>query len=165
MRVALYPGTFDPFTHGHLDLVRRASGLVDHLVVAVVHSAPRAVFSGKERVEMARTVLRDAKIDPAQVQVAAFDGLVVEAARAHDARILIRGVRGAADLDYELRMAFANTHLAPEVETVYLPPSPETIRISGSLVREVAALGGDVSHWVHPMVAGALATRLGKGSA
>ena len=160
--VALFPGTFDPFTHGHLDLVRRGAMLVDRLVVAVVGTSSRAVFAADERVELARRVLADAKLVPPQVTVEPFDGLVVEAARAVGARILLRGVRGATDVDYELRMAFANRDLADDVETVFLPPSPETLRISGSLVREVAQLGGDVGRWVHPLVAEALRTRLGK---
>lgn len=160
--VALYPGTFDPFTHGHLDLVRRGATLVDRLVVAVVESSRRAVFTLDERMEMARRVLDDAGLEEPTVRVASFDGLVVEAARAQGARILLRGVRGAADLDYELRMAFANRDLADEVETVFLPPSPETIRVSGSLVREVATLGGSVDRWVHPHVAKALQQRLGR---
>ena len=159
---ALFAGTFDPFTHGHLDLVRRGAQLVDHLVVAVVDKSARALLDSKERVRLARAVLDEAGLVAPRVTIALFDGLVVEVARAHNARILIRGVRGAADLDYEMRMAFANQDLASDVETVFLPPSPETIRISGSLVREVAALGGDVRRWVHPLVADALEKRLGR---
>lgn len=160
---ALYPGTFDPFTHGHLDLVRRARRLVGRLVVAVAQEAPRAAFDADTRVRLARAVLDAEGLPGPEITVRPFAGLVVDAAREEQATLLIRGVRGAMDLDYELRMAFANRDLAPGIETTFLPPSPETIRVSGSLVREVARLGGDVSRWVHPAVAQALADRFAQG--
>jgi pantetheine-phosphate adenylyltransferase len=149
---ALFPGSFDPLTLGHLDIVRRAARLFPRVVVAVARRGKAARFSVEERVAF----VEQAVADLPGVSVAAFDGLVVEAARRHGARALVRGVRGFQDWDFEMQMAFANREMHPELDTVFLPPSPGMTNVSSSLVREVAALGGDVSAWVPPHVAAAL---------
>jgi pantetheine-phosphate adenylyltransferase len=156
-RTALFPGTFDPVTHGHVDLVRRGRALFDEVVVAVVADTTRATLGIEQRLALLREVLAEGGLDEAGgVRVVPFHGLVVEAARAHGAACLLRGIRGALDWEYEMRMAYANRELAAEVDTVFLPPSPGLGQISGSLVREVARLGGDISSWVHPRAARAL---------
>jgi pantetheine-phosphate adenylyltransferase len=153
--LALYPGTFDPVTVGHLDVLARAARLFDRVVVAVSSEGRKTHFGVEERVRF----LRDAAAGLENVVVEPFSGLVVEEARRRGARALVRGVRGARDWDYEMGMAFANAAMLPEVETVFLAPSPATAAVSSTLVREVAALGGDVSAWVPPAVAKALRAR------
>lgn len=153
--LALYPGTFDPVTHGHLDLIRRGSAVFDALVVAVGVGGARTHFPLEERVAMLEPL-----VEPyGNVTVQAFEGLLVEFARRRGATVLLRGVRGVRDYEYELEMAWANRGLAPEVETVFLAPSPPLAVVSSSLVREVASLGGDVSAWVPDGVVAALARR------
>jgi pantetheine-phosphate adenylyltransferase len=153
--VALYPGTFDPVTHGHLDLVRRGAGIFDALIVAVSTASGRTHFTLDERLGML-----EAQVAPYEnVSIQSFDGLLVEFARRVGATVLLRGVRGVRDYEYELEMAWANRGLAPELETVFLAPSPQVALVSSSLVREVASLGGDVSAWVAPAVVAALAAR------
>jgi pantetheine-phosphate adenylyltransferase len=153
--VAVYAGTFDPVTNGHLDVVRRASRLFGKVVVLVSRSGRGTHFDAAERVALWKPLLASLP----GVSVEAFDGLVVEAARRHGARVLVRGIRGARDFDVEAQMAAANARLAPEIETVFLAPAPEHAAISATLVREVAGLGGDVSAWVPPSVAAALRAR------
>lgn len=152
-RVAVFAGTFDPVTHGHLDLVRRGAALFDRLVVCVAAQGRSTRFSAEARVGFVREAVRGL----ANVEVALFEGLLVAEARRHGARVLLRGVRGGKDLEAELPMAFANRALAPELDTLFLAPSPAYALVSSSLVREVAALGGDVSAWVPPHVAAAFA--------
>ena len=153
--VALYPGTFDPVTHGHLDLVRRGAGIFDALIVAVSAAGARTHFTLDERL-----AVLEAQVAPYEnVSIQSFDGLLVEFARRVGATVLLRGVRGVRDYEYELEMAWANRGLAPELETVFLAPSPQVALVSSSLVREVASLGGDVSAWVAPAVVAALAAR------
>jgi pantetheine-phosphate adenylyltransferase len=151
-RVGIYAGTFDPVTNGHLDVLRRAAGLVDRLVVAVSRSGRATHFTPAERAGFLRPLVADLP----NVAVDEFDGLVVDHAKRHGARVLFRGLRGARDLDAETEMGWANACLSPGLETVFLVASPETARISSTLVREVAALGRDVSAWVPPSVAAAL---------
>lgn len=153
--VGLFGGTFDPPTFGHLDLVRRGARLCDRLVVAVAPSGATTHFSREERVALFAALVPDLP----SVVVEPFDGLLVEHARRRGARLLLRGVRGVRDWEYEREMAFANRALAPGVETVFLVPSAEVALVSSSLVREVAALGGEVSAWVAPAVAAALRAR------
>ena len=153
--VAVFPGTFDPVTHGHLDLIRRGCRIFDALVVAVSEGGRRTHFPIDERVAMLESLVAPYE----NVGVQAFDGLLVELARRVGATVLLRGVRGVRDYEYELEMAWANRGLAPEVETAFLAPSPQVALVSSSLVREVASLGGDVSAWVPPAVADALAKR------
>jgi pantetheine-phosphate adenylyltransferase len=147
---AVYPGTFDPLTRGHEDLVRRASMLFDGLILAIAESsAKRTYFTLEERVAMAREVLADVK----NLQITGFKGLLTEFVREQKARVVLRGLRAVSDFEYEFQLAGMNRNLYPEMETVFLTPSEENMFISATLVREIAALGGDVSKFVHPKVA------------
>jgi len=154
---AVYPGTFDPMTRGHEDLVRRASKLFDHVVVGVADSrSKRPFFSMDERVEIAREVLGHYP----NVQVSGFTGLLKDFVREHEAKIIIRGLRAVSDFEYEFQMAGMNRYLLPDVETIFLTPSDQYQFISGTIVREIAQLGGDVSKFVFPSVEKWLAQRL-----
>ena len=158
MRVGLYPGSFDPVTFGHMDIVRRAAQLVDRLVIAVgTHHDKHPLFSAEERVALAKTVLSPiAEERGLGLNVTTYDSLTVDAARSADAAIVIRGLRDSGDFDYEMQMAGMNASLAPDIETVYLASSPGTRHIAASLVRQIAAMGGDVSTFVPPIVASTL---------
>ena len=146
---AVYPGTFDPLTRGHEDLVRRASRLYDPLVIGVADSrAKRTYFTLQERVAMAREVLGDLK----NVEVVGFSSLLTEFVRRQGARVVLRGLRAVSDFEYEFQLAGMNRSLYPDLETVFLTPSEQHMFISATLVREIAALGGDVSKFVHPLV-------------
>ncbi len=156
-RVAVFAGSFDPVTRGHVDLVRRAAALVDRVVVAVaVNSGKQPLFSLDERVALVRGAL-DA--EGVAADVAQLDGLLVAFARGVGARVLVRGVRGVADFEYEQQMARMNRHLAPEIDTAFLSPAPELAWVSSTLVREVSRLGERVDALVTPNVAAALAAR------
>ena len=147
---AVYPGTFDPLTRGHEDLVRRASTLVDALILGVADSrAKRPFFSTRERVDLANEVLGDLK----NVKVVGFSGLLIDFAREQKARVIVRGLRAVSDFEYEFQLAGMNRNLYPEIETVFLTPSEQHMFISATLVREIATLGGDVTKFVHPLVA------------
>jgi len=147
---AVYPGTFDPLTRGHEDLVRRASTLFATIVVAIADSkAKRPFFTLEERIAMAKEVFADAK----NVQVVGFSGLLTEFVRKQGARLVLRGLRAVSDFEYEFQLAGMNRHLYPEMETIFLTPSEQHMFISATLVREIATLGGDVSEFVHPTVA------------
>jgi pantetheine-phosphate adenylyltransferase len=148
MNKAVYPGTFDPITRGHEDLVRRATRLFDQVVVAVASSRQSTFFSVDERVEMAKEVLAGY----ANVEVVGFSGLLMDFLREHGARIIIRGLRAASDFEYEFQMAGMNRNLYPDVETVFLTPGEQYMFISATMVREIASLGGDVSHFVNPTI-------------
>ena len=149
MTTAIYPGTFDPITLGHSDLVTRASHLFDRVVVAIAaNPGKQPVFTLDERLTLAREVLGDMP----SVSVLAFDTLLVDFAREQQACAIIRGLRAVSDFDYEFQLASMNRKLAPEIETLFLTPAEQYAYISSSLVREVAALGGDVSTFVHPAV-------------
>jgi len=149
MIVAVYPGTFDPLTRGHEDLVRRAAGLFDRLVVGVAHSqAKRPFFTVRERVDIAREVLGHYP----NVEVKGFAGLLKDFVREQNARVVVRGLRAVSDFEYEFQMAGMNRHLLPEVETLFMTPSDQYQFISGTIVREIAVLGGDVSKFVFPSV-------------
>jgi pantetheine-phosphate adenylyltransferase len=153
MRIAIYAGSFDPITRGHEDLMRRSLGFADRLVVAVAKNASKTpVFTMDERVAL----IRAATEDEPRIEVKSFDGLLVDFAKAVNARVFIRGLRAVSDFEYEYQMALMNRHLAPNLETIFMVPSLETTYISASLVREVARFGGDVSGLVHPAVAQAL---------
>ncbi len=153
----LYPGTFDPITHGHTDLVQRAARLFDRVVVAVAAVSGKApVFSLEERVELARVALGDLP----NVSVCSFDGLLVRFVREQGASVILRGLRAVSDFEYEFQLASMNRHLDPDVETVFLTPAEQYSFISSSLVREIASLGGDISAFVHPEVAAALKSRM-----
>ncbi|MFW8566664.1 pantetheine-phosphate adenylyltransferase [Orrella sp. 11846] len=149
MITAIYPGTFDPMTRGHEDLVRRASGLFDEVVVGVAHSrAKRPFFTVEERVEIAREVLGHYS----NVRVASFAGLLKDFVREQNGRVIVRGLRAVSDFEYEFQMAGMNRHLLPDVETLFMTPSDQYQFISGTIVREIAILGGDVSKFVFPSV-------------
>ncbi len=156
---AMYPGTFDPITLGHEDLVRRAAALFDRVVVAIADNpgSKAPLFSTEERVAMARDALAD--ID--NVEITGYEGLTVDFARDNDLRVIIRGLRAVSDFEYEFQLANMNRHLTEEVETAFLTPTEKYTFISSSLVREVAALGGDVSEFVSPKVKEALLKRFG----
>lgn len=154
-RIALYPGTFDPVTNGHVDILRGALALADRVVVAIgVHPAKKPLFSLKERTAMIGDMANALGGDVAgRVTSAMFDGLVVDAARKAGAGIIVRGLRDAADFDYEMQMAGMNGAMAPEIETVFLPASPASRHITATLVRQIASMDGDVSSFVPPSVA------------
>ena len=146
---AVYPGTFDPLTRGHEDLVRRAAVIFGSVIVGVADSrAKKPFFTLTERVDIAREVLQDLK----NVKVVGFSGLLINFIREHDARVIMRGLRAVSDFEYEFQLAGMNRNLYPDVETVFLTPSEQHTFISATLVREIATLGGDVSKFVHPLV-------------
>jgi pantetheine-phosphate adenylyltransferase len=147
---AVYPGTFDPITNGHEDLIQRASRLFDTLIVGVAHSqAKRPFFSLDERVGIAREVLAPYK----NVTVLGFGGLLSEFVREQDAGVILRGLRAVSDFEYEFQLAGMNRRLAPGVETLFLTPSDKYLFLSATIVREIALLGGDISAFVHPLTA------------
>lgn len=154
---AVYPGTFDPLTRGHEDLVRRAAKLYDSLILGVADSrAKRTFFSLHERVDMAREVLGELS----NVQVVGFSGLLIDFVREHDARVVLRGLRAVSDFEYEFQLAGMNRSLYPDFETMFLTPSEQHMFISATLVREIALLGGDVAKFVHPLVRAKLAAKV-----
>jgi pantetheine-phosphate adenylyltransferase len=146
---AVYPGTFDPFTRGHEDLVRRGSKLFTKLIVGVADSqAKKPIFSAIERVEIAREVLASYP----NIEVYGFSGLTKDFVRRHNAAVIIRGLRAVSDFEYEFQMAGMNRHLIPDVETIFMTPSDQYQFVSGTFVREIALFGGDVSKFVPPTV-------------
>lgn len=149
MITAIYPGTFDPLTRGHEDLVRRAASLFDRVVIGVAQSRnKKPFFSLEERVEIATEVLGHYP----NVKVASFAGLLKDFVREQEGRVIVRGLRAVSDFEYEFQMAGMNRHLLPEVETLFMTPSDQYQFISGTIVREIAELGGDVSKFVFPSV-------------
>jgi pantetheine-phosphate adenylyltransferase len=157
-RIAVYPGTFDPLTRGHEDLVRRASKLFDRVVVGIAASpSKKPFFDLDERVAMAREVLAPY----ANAEVTGFDGLLMQFVRAQHAGVILRGLRAVSDFEYEFQMAGMNRVLYPDVETVFLTPSEQYMFISATMVREIASLGGDVSKFVQPLVGARLADKVG----
>jgi pantetheine-phosphate adenylyltransferase len=149
---AVYPGSFDPLTNGHLDLIERSLRIFDELIVAVVtNPAKTALFSDEERVEMIREATRGRRIE-----IMVFEGLLVDFVKRAGARAIVRGLRAVSDFEYEFQLASMNRHLIPGVETLFLTPAEQYGFISSSLVREIARLGGDVSSFVPPAVAAAL---------
>jgi pantetheine-phosphate adenylyltransferase len=143
---AIYPGTFDPITHGHIDIISRAARLFDKVFLAVADSTSKqTLFSTEERIELAKTVLSSLE----NVEVCHFDKLVTDIARDLDAKVIVRGIRAAADFDYEFQMAGMNRSLYKDAESVFLRPAEHLSFISSSLVREISSLGGDVSEFVH----------------
>lgn len=154
--IAVYPGSFDPPTKGHEDLIRRSLALADRLIVAVaVNPGKQPLFSVEERLEMLRTAVGD----DSRVSFQAFDGLLAEFAKKVGATIIVRGLRAVSDFEYEFQMALMNRQLHPSLETVFLVPAVDLTYLSSSLVREVAKFGGDVKPMVHSVVAAALARR------
>jgi len=154
--IALYPGSFDPITNGHLDILERATNLFDHVIVTVaVNKKKDAVFSGEERVKLIKACIAD-KIWAKNVEVKQFTGLLVDHAQKVNADTLVRGVRQISDFEYEFRMALTNKRLAPNVDTIFLMPDEEFTFISASIVKEVAYWDGDLSSFVPTLVADAL---------
>jgi len=160
-RIALYPGSFDPVTNGHVDVVRNAVGLCDRLIVAIgVHPGKQPLFSVEERLAMVREVFEPVAAQAGCVfDCTTFDDLTVTAAKRVKATILIRGLRDGTDLDYEMQIAGMNETMAPEVRTVFLPASPTVRPITATLVRQIASMGGDVSNFVPRAVAKRLKTK------
>lgn len=147
--IAVYPGTFDPFTRGHEDLVRRASSIFGHIVVGVAASRRKTpYFSLTERVAIAREVLSHYST----VTVEPFEGLLKDFVRAQQARVIVRGLRAVSDFEYEFQLAGMNRHLMPDIETMFMTPSEQYQFISGTMVREIGLMGGDVSKFVFPSV-------------
>jgi len=156
---AMYPGTFDPFTNGHDDLVRRACRIFDHVVVAIAANPGKAPLLPLEvRMDLARRVLADVP----NVEVAGYSGLTVEFARKHGLNAIVRGLRAVSDFEFEFQLATMNRHLSDTVETVFLTPTERFNFVSSTLIREIASFGGDVREFVHPAVAEALAARFAK---
>ncbi len=149
MTIAVYPGTFDPITNGHTDLVQRAALLFDQVIVAVASTpAKTPAFTAQQRVALATEVLADFP----NVEVCSFDTLLVDLAKTKNATVILRGLRAVSDFEYEFQLASMNRHLAPNVETLFLTPAEEYAYVSSSLVREIAGLGGDITAFVHDKV-------------
>jgi len=163
-RVGFYPGTFDPLTNGHMDIIRRALVLVDHLVISIgVHATKEPMLSLEERLALIEAEVKPlAKSAGATIAISTFSGLLVEAASKAGARIIIRGLRGAVDYEYEAQMVGMNRTMKPGIETVFLTASPETQFISSTLVRQIASMGGDVAPFVPKRVEKKILTRLAK---
>ena len=162
-RIAIYPGSFDPITRGHEDIVRRALDFVDHMIVAVAHQrtqTKQGLFGIAERVQMIQEVFAD---EP-RVETAEFDGLLVDFARARGARLIVRGLRAVSDFEYEFQMALMNRSLWSGAETVFLAPDARYSFLSASLVRQIASLGGDISDFVAPSVLRRLAAKTNENS-
>ncbi len=154
-RTALYTGSFDPVTNGHLDVLRQACAVADRIVVAIgVHSSKAPIFTAEERAEMLRAVCGPVlQANGVELEVATFDDLAVDAARRHGASLIVRGLRDGTDFDYEVQMASMNAAMAPDVQTVFFPASPPVRPITATLVRQIAAMRGDVSAFVPGLVA------------
>lgn len=153
MTVAIYPGTFDPITNGHTDLIDRARRIFQHVIVAIAGNAGKApLFSLEQRIDMARAVIADIP----GTTVIGFHGLLIDCVREHKAQVVIRGLRAVSDFEFEFQLASANRRLDPDVETVFLTPSEKHTFTSASLVKEIALYGGDVSSFVHEHVHRAL---------
>ena len=157
----VYPGTFDPFTRGHEDLVRRASRLFDSVVVGIADSAAKKpYFTTEERIAMTREVVRPYP----NVEVFGFSSLLMDFVHEQGARIILRGLRAVSDFEYEFQMAGMNRNLHPEIETLFLTPDEKYMFVSATIVREIARFGGDVSKFVHPLVAERLQRKVASGS-
>ncbi len=149
MKIAVYPGTFDPITNGHLDVIKRALKIFDRLIVLVAHHPEKnTLFSVEERLEMIKEVLKDMK----NVEVDAYDGLLVDYVKKKNAIAIIRGMRAVSDFEFEFQMALMNRHLYPDIEILFLFPDERYTYLSSSLIKEVISLGGDVSSFVPPSV-------------
>ncbi len=150
MSVAVYPGSFDPVTLGHYDIIVRSAQIMDRLVIGVLHNgAKHPLFSIEERVEMLKSVTADL----ANVEIQCFDGLTIEFARQNHANVMIRGLRAVKDFEYELQLAQTNRVIAPEIDTMFLATSLKYSYLSSSIVKEIASLGGDISEFLHPQIA------------
>ena len=156
---AVYPGTFDPITRGHEDIVRRAASIFPQVVVAIAANPNKTpLFSVEQRVELARSVLQDLP----NVEVVGYHGLTVEFARQRDLAVIVRGLRAVSDFEFEFQLANMGRYLQPDIETVFMVPKEKFTFISSSLVREIATLGGEISAFVHPLVEAAFKQRLAR---
>jgi pantetheine-phosphate adenylyltransferase len=156
---AMYPGTFDPFTNGHNDLVRRACRIFDKVVIAIAANPGKApLFTLEQRVDLVKRVLADVP----NVEVTGYSGLTVDFARTHGLNVIVRGLRAVSDFEFEFQLATMSRHLNDQVETVFLTPTEQFNFVSSTLIREIASLGGNVREFVHPIVAEALANRVAK---
>ena len=163
MVTALYTGTFDPLTNGHADVIRQASRMCGKLIVAIgVHPGKQPMFDAAQRADLIRASAASLMETGCRLEVVTFDGLAVNAARQHGATIMVRGLRDCTDFDYEMQMAGMNGAMAPDVTTVFLPASPQLRHITGTLVRQIASMGGDVSGFVPAPVAQALGKRFAR---
>jgi pantetheine-phosphate adenylyltransferase len=161
-RTAVYPGTFDPVTRGHEDLVRRAAQIFERVIVAIAANPNKTpMFSVDERVELARAVFGDLQ----NVQITGYHGLTVDVAREYGNAVIVRGLRAVSDFEFEFQLANMGRHLAPGVETMFLTPKEQFTFISSTLVREIATLGGDVSEFVHPLVEAAFKRKVASRAA
>lgn len=152
-RKGIYPGTFDPITLGHMDIIRRATRIVDHLTIAVAQdSAKTPIFSLEERVEMVRVDVEPLIKQGATIEVCGFEGLLVDFAKEHGAGIIIRGLRAVSDFEFEFQLSGMNSKLNPDIQTVFLPASESTHFVASRLVKEIVRLGGNVSNVVSPSV-------------
>lgn len=154
--IALYPGSFDPITNGHIDVMRQMLGIADRLIVAIgTHAGKTPMFDFDQRLQMIETVSRstfdESEVD--RISVISFDGLVIDAAKESGASILVRGLRDGTDLDYEMQMAGMNRAMAPDIQTIFVPATPATRHITATLVRQIAKMGGDVTAFVPAEVA------------
>lgn len=155
---AVYPGTFDPITFGHIDLVKRASKLFDHVTIAVAHNSNKQpLFSIDERVYLATTTLQDLP----NVSIVGFDNLLVEFTKEHNASVILRGLRAVSDFEYEFQLAGMNRNLAPDIETIFLTTAEQYAYLSSSLVKEVARLGGNITNFVPQQVIAEIKHKLG----
>ena len=163
MRIGFYPGSFDPITFGHLDVIARAARLVDKLVIGIgTHGAKQALLSAEERLALVREVVKPvAEHAGLKCEVVTFAGLTVEAAKSAKANVIIRGLRDASDFDYEVQMSQMNSALTPEVETIFLAASPATRMISSSLVKQIAKMGGDTSLFLPKEAQAAVKSKIG----
>src|SRR5215469_14097805 len=162
-RIGVYPGTFDPITNGHMDIIVRAARLVDHLVIGVARNAGKGpIFSSEERVEIVREEIAAQNNDLAKhIEVKAFDNLLMHFAMSVDAGVIIRGLRAVSDFEYEFQMAGMNARLNPKIETAFLMATDRYQFISSRFVKEIGQLGGDITHFVSPRVAARLQNRFG----
>lgn len=157
-KIAMYPGTFDPFTRGHEDLLRRALALFERVIIAVAASpAKQPLFDLAQRISLAQHIVGALP----GVEIVGYDGLTVDFARSRNAQVVIRGLRAVSDFEYEFQLSAMNRHLAPDIETAFLMPTEEFMFVSSTMVREIAKLGGDVSKFVQPSVNQALRARFG----